>query len=145
MKRIKKFITYVMCGVVLISGSVFAENKSFSFSLTNSGTQYQKLSTTYNKKTIKSDPWTIKVNSITCAGNYGVSFCPVKYKANKNTIVKYCTSSARWINGTGGAKTTKFASQDAAIIEYKLAARMDDDYHTTFKAAGWFNADNTAK
>lgn len=144
-KKFRRMFMSIMCGALLLSGPVHAANMNYSFSLTNSGKQYQKITSNYNKKTIKSDPWTLKVSSITCAGNYGINFCPVKYKASSNSIVKYCTASSVWRKGTGNAATIAFASGDASLIEYKLAARMDDDYHSNFKAGGWYNADNTRK
>lgn len=38
-------------------------------------------------------------------------------------------------------RTTAYASGDASITTYKLGARQDDSYISTFKSTGWWNAD----
>lgn len=139
-KRIFKMFAFVMVATMLMSGSVnAASHPSFSFTLGNTGKSYNRISVTYNKKVYKSDPWTLKVKSITCAGNYGISFCPAKYNISTK-VVKKCTSSSTWCNSTG-YRTVGYSSSDAALTNYRLAARQDDDYYSTFKATGWFNAD----
>ncbi len=144
MKKIKKTTIFVLLSAILLSGTVYAASKpGFNFSLTNSGQAYNKMSDTYNKKTIKSDPWTIYVSSITCSGTYGISFCPVRYNSSTNAIIKKCTNSAVWRHSTGGT-TVSYASGDAYLSDYRLAARMDDSYQSTFKATGWFNADKVS-
>ncbi|MGN0154608.1 MAG: hypothetical protein ACI4A3_09155 [Lachnospiraceae bacterium] len=141
MKKIRKMTLFVLLCAILLSGTVYAASRpGFNFSLTNSGQSYNKISDTYNKKTIKTDPWTLYINSITCSGTYGISFCPVRYNSSTNAIIKKCTSSSIWRHSTGGIQVG-YASGDAYLSDYRLAARMDDSYHTTFKAAGWFNAD----
>lgn len=43
--------------------------------------------------------------------------------------------------GDYGYGTTAYASGDASITTYKLGARQDDSYISTFKSIGWWNAD----
>jgi hypothetical protein len=120
---------------MMVSGTVAAAEKSkYDFYMHNTGKVYSYVSGTSNKKKYLSDPWTLCVSKISCKGSYGISFCPVK-GATK------CTKSAVWINFVG-KKSVKYATGDAAKLTYKLAARMDDDYYTSFSATGWFNADH---
>ena len=37
--------------------------------------------------------------------------------------------------------TTAYAAGDASITTYKLGARQDDSYYSTFESSGWWNAD----
>lgn len=37
-----------------------------------------------NNKTILSNPWTLKVTSLTCSGQYGIRFAPAMVNSNDN-------------------------------------------------------------
>lgn len=37
--------------------------------------------------------------------------------------------------------SSAYAAGDASITTYKLGARQDDSYFSTFKSSGWWNAD----
>ncbi|MBD5543605.1 MAG: hypothetical protein HDR01_05025 [Lachnospiraceae bacterium] len=144
-KSLSKFlVTTAMC-TMLVAGSVCAASRpTFSFTLGNTGQNFTHFSSTYNKKAYTSDPWTLKVNSITYAVNsYGVRFVPVQYNSSTGKNVKICTQSGVWRSSVGYG-TVAFASSDVALTNYKLAARQDDDYYSTFKASGWFNADKVS-
>lgn len=49
--------------------------------------------------------------------------------------------TSRITNFATGYGTTAYASGDASITTYKLGARQDDSYISTFKSTGWWNAD----
>lgn len=139
----KILVTTAMC-TMLVAGSVSAASRpTFNFTLGNTGKDYTHISSTYNKKEYISNPWTLKVKSITCLGKNGIRFAPVQYNSSTGKNVKVCTESSYWRNSTGYA-TVKFSSNDAKLTNYKLAARQDDDYYSTFKASGWFNADTVS-
>lgn len=140
-KKLSKLFAFVLVGVVLLTGTVQAASRpSFSFTLKNSGRAYPYVTDNYNKKTVKSDPWSIKVNTITCKGKYGISFCPVQYDLSIKKNIKWCTQSSCWRN-TVGWSSTVYAAGDVKLMNYKLSARQDDSYTSSFKATGWFNAD----
>lgn len=144
MKKISKMFAIILVGVVLLTSTVQAASyPGFNFTLGNTGTSYTHISNTFNQKTIISDPWTLKVKSITCEGSYGISFCPAKFSTSNGSITRICTGSAIWCHGTG-YKTIAYKSGDAALTYYKLAARQDDDYIKTFATTGWYNADKVA-
>lgn len=137
-KLSKMLVLTLMCAMVFM-GTVHAADKSFSFTLVNTGQRYINFSKNYNKKEYSSDPWTVKVSTITCYGNYGMSFCPAKYVSGTTTA---CKSSAMWVNSRG-THYGKYASGDNSLVNYKLGVRQDDDFSTSFKASGTFNADKT--
>jgi hypothetical protein len=138
-KKISKvLVTTAMC-TLLMASSVFAGKAYYSFSLGNTGTAIENFSISKNDKTILANPWTLKVTSITCSGQYGVRFAPAMVNSSGN-VTRVCTQSAVWRSGTGYG-TTAYASGDAALTTYKLGARQDDSYYSTFKSAGWWNAD----
>lgn len=140
----KIFLSMVMC-TLLVAGPVSAATLvPYNFELGNTGTNITHFSSGYNKKVYSSDPWTLKVKSITYAsGSYGVRFVPVQYDIYTASNEKICTQSGVWRNGAGYT-TVAFSSSDAALTNYKLGARQDDDYYSTFKASGWFNADKVS-
>lgn len=142
--RLKKVITKVLVLSMLcttLSSTAYAGKAYYTFELKNTGQNITNRSASTNKKTIKSNPWTLKVTSITCTGPNGIRFVPVKVRRTGNTVgYTPCKASGVWRSGTGYG-TTKYAKGDAALTTYKLGARMDDDYHGTFRSSGWWNAD----
>lgn len=139
LKKISKGIVLSLLCTFILASTAYAGKAYYSFTLGNTGTTISNFSTSTNNKTIQSNPWTLKIMSITCSGNYGIRFAPAKYNTTTK-VATPCTQSATWRNGTGYG-TTKYAAGDASITTYKLGARQDDSFHSTFKAAGWWNAD----
>ena len=137
-KIAKGILLSLMC-TFIFTGNAYAGKAFYVFSLGNSGTTINHFSSSTNNKTIQSNPWTLKINSITCIGNYGIRFAPAKYNTTTK-VASPCTKSGTWRNGTGYG-TTAYASGDASITTYKLGARQDDSYISTFKSTGWWNAD----
>lgn len=138
--KLTKLLVVSALSIGMLSGTANAGRAYFGFTLSNTGKNFTTYSLVTNKKTILSDPWTLKVTSISCSGKYGIRFAPAKYSTSQKKVTKVCTSSATWRNGTGYG-TIKYASGDAALTTYKLAARQDDSYYNKFSAGGWYNAD----
>ena len=138
-KKISKLLATTAKCTLLVASSVFAGKAYYSFSLGNTGTTIEKFSASKNDKTILSNPWTLKVTSITCSGQYGVRFAPAMVNSSGD-VTRVCTQSAVWRNGTGYG-TVAYAPEDAALTTYKLGARQDDSYYSIFKTSGWWNAD----
>lgn len=134
----KILVTTAMC-TLLMASSVFAGKAYYSFTLGNTGTAIENFSASKNDKTILSNPWTLKVTSMTCSGQYGIRFAPAMVNS-AGKVTRVCTQSATWRSGTGYG-TVAYASGDAALTTYKLGARQDDSYYSTFKSGGWWNAD----
>lgn len=140
-KFISKFlVTTAVCTMLASTAVSAASRPSFNFILGNTGKNFQNISSTYNKKVYISNPWTLKVTSITCIGQNGIRVVPVQYNTSTGTNTKICTKSGVWRNGTGYG-TVSYAAEDAALTNYKIGARQDDDYYSKFKISGWFNAD----
>lgn len=139
LKNVSKGIVLLLMCTFILASTAYAGKAYYSFSLGNTGSTINHFSASTNDKIIQSNPWTLKITSITCIGNYGIRFAPAKY--NKVTkVATPCAQSATWRNGTGYG-TTAFAAGDASITTYKLGARQDDSYYSTFRSGGWWNAD----
>lgn len=136
----KMVLTTVLCTLLMVS-TVSAANASFDFKLCNTGTSVTHFSTKYNKKVYTSHPWTLKVDSITAAG-YGVRYMPAKYNTSTGNSVA-CTQSGVWKSTTGGLHVS-YAASDAALTNYTVGVRQDDDYYWSFYTKGWFNADSVS-
>lgn len=143
-KKVSRILVAAALCTMLVSGPVSAATLAhFSFILENTGQEYSHYSGSMNKKVYISNPWTLKVQEISCSGPYGIRFIPVQCSSS-GAIGKKCTQSGIWKSGTG-YNTVAFASGEAALMNYKLGARKDDDYHAGyFKAEGWFNADRVS-
>lgn len=141
-KLLKFFVTTAMC-MMLMAGTAFAATYYSSYntgSLYNQGTSYYYWIGAYNTKTDVSQPWTLNVESITCRGDYGIRFVPVK-PDGKGSYVN-CTQSGRWRNSTGWG-TVAWATGDAELVQYQLGARRDDNslYGGAFSSTGKWSSD----
>lgn len=138
-KKLSKMLVLTLMCTMIFMRTAHAGAESYTFMLANTGTTYKNYSKSTNVKTILSNDWTMYVQSITAPGPYGISFCPVQCTSSRS-VVKKCTSSARWIKTIGYAQTP-YASGDAKLTRYMLGARQDDDYNSSFNSKGLWNAD----
>lgn len=139
LKRISKILLTAGLCTMLFAGNAYAGKAYYSFYLSNTGTTFTSYSVSTNKKTIVSNPWTLKVESINCSGPYGIRFAPAQ-ATSSGTLVRVCPQSAIWKNSTGYSNVN-YASGDASLTYYKLAARQDNSYSNRFSSNGWWNAD----
>ena len=135
-RKFVKTIAVVSLLSIIGSGTACAGKAQYNFLFANSGKEYNTFSKSVNRKTIASNPWTLNVDKIFCGGANGVRFAPAK-----KTGAKYvaCAKSAVW-RKTKGYGLVKYSAGDAKLTDYKLAARVDDDYIGAY-SNGWWNAD----
>lgn len=135
-KIVARVIALAALCTMMLTTSASAGKVIYTFDLHNTGKTYCNSNvSSANNKIIQSDPWTLKVTSISCSGVYGIRFVPVI----KNTNYA-CSKSAVWRNGTGYG-TVAYSTGENVLSTYKLCARMDDSYRSNFKTTGWWNAD----
>lgn len=140
LKKLARVLVMTALCTVLVAGSALGGTKcKYDFTLGNTGTTISKFSETYNEKKYISNPWTLYVESIGTSGSYGIRFAPAKSNGSGN-VVKVCTQSGVWRTSTGYG-TVAYASDDATLTTYKLGARQDDSYTSSFTSSGWWNAD----
>ena len=88
LKKIAKGILLSLMCTFIFTGNAYAGKAFYVFSLGNTGTTINHFSSSTNNKTIQSNPWTLKINSITCIGNYGIRFAPAKYNTTTKVLVR---------------------------------------------------------
>ena len=97
-KKVSRILVAAALCTMLVSGPVSLAH--FSFILENTGQEYSHYSGSMNKKVYISNPWTLKVQEISCSGPYGIRFIPVQCSSS-GAIGKKCTQSGIWKSGTG--------------------------------------------
>lgn len=140
-KKIKVTILAMLC-MLMSTVSVGAVNRpEFDFMLMNSGQNYNQYSGR-NSKTYAGSPWTLKVKWLgidsSDIGTHGVRFASMIASTNQ-----VCSQSGIWRTSTGYAKVA-WSSGQGKVGEYYIAARMDDDFYSTYSTGGWWNSDSVS-
>ena len=136
-KFVKVFVTTIICSLFMV-GNVFADSSTYSYydtgNLYDNGTSYCYPIGSYSTKTDRSAPWTLRVVTLKCIGDYGIRFMLIK---NDDGILTYCKKCGVWRSSTGWL-TIQCPNHELGI--YQLGVRKDDSYISAFSSTGYWSA-----
>ena len=140
MKKLKLFfLSLCALSVLAFSGTAFAVNPTYSFDLDNTGQNFNIDSYSTNKKSYADRGWTLYVDNISVdAASSGMCFVPFR-NTTGSTYVK--SGNVKWIKRVRSTPGTYGTGEAVANKNYRLAARIDDDYDGPFSASGSWNSD----
>lgn len=140
MKKLKLFVLSLCAlSVLALSGTAFAVNPTYAFDLVNTGQTFNVDSGSTNKKVYADRGWTLYVDAISItSGSAGMCFVPFR-NSSGSTYVK--SGNQKWLTRVRSTTGTYGTGQAVADKNYRIAARIDDDYDGPFTASGSWNSD----
>lgn len=141
-KSIKKRIVAIVSAVMMIASMnlpVSAANISYAFNLGNTGTSFNTYTGGYNVKEYSGDSASVRISSGYAPG-YGFAFI-MQYKGILGYNAATLTSPPAWLSGAGIVHPIYASGQNKTGRKYYVAARIDNDYSSTYSCSGYFNSD----
>lgn len=140
MKKLRLFIlSLCTLSVLALSGTAFALNPTYSFNLNNTGQNFNIDTYSTNMKSYADRGWTLYVDSLSITdGSAGMCFVPFR-NSTGTTYVK--SGNVKWIKRVRSTTGTYGTGEAVEDKNYRIAARIDDDYDGPFSASGSWNSD----
>lgn len=140
MKKLRFFILS-LCALSMLafSGTAFAVNPTYAFELENTQQSFNIDTGSTNMKSYANRGWTLYVDSLSITdGSEGMCFVPFR-NTTGSTYVK--SGNVKWIKRVRSTTGTYGTGEAVEDKNYRIAARIDDDYDGPFTASGSWNSD----